>query len=81
VSANKKKALAILVCVPFSALVAVGCGHVAAELGASTLASVSAGGGAFGLICGLVLLAIGLFDFTDSPPAPPTTPQQGAPTP
>lgn len=79
-SANQKKAFAILADVTFSVLVGLICAFSVSALGASVLGSVSAGGGAFGLICGLGLVIIGLFHFTDDRSAPPVSPQQGAPT-
>ncbi|KQX36963.1 hypothetical protein ASD97_10230 [Streptomyces sp. Root63] len=79
-TANQKKASAILADVMFSILVGIICAFSASALGASVLGSVSAGGGAFGLICGLGLVIIGMFHFADDQPAPPVSPQQGAPT-
>ncbi|WP_328535049.1 hypothetical protein [Streptomyces sp. NBC_00344] len=77
---NQKKLIAVACCVITSLLLADACKDVTAALGASTLASVSAGGGAFGLSCGLGLLGTSLFTYTDSPPTPPGPNQPGAPT-
>jgi hypothetical protein len=80
VSANQKRLIAFAFCVMVSITAGFVSGLVVASLGASKLASVSAGGGAFVVICGIGVAAIGLFEFTDSQEASPAHPQQGAPT-
>jgi len=81
VTANHKKAIAILANVVFSVLVGTICSFAVSAFGASVLGSLSVGGGAFGLVCGLGLVIIGMFEFA-GPQSTPTahSPQRG-PTP
>ncbi|MBW5250888.1 hypothetical protein JGS39_18140 [Streptomyces sp. P01-B04] len=79
-SANLKKACAILGNIVFSACIGIICAFLVSARGASGLESVMTGGAAFGLTCTLGLVIIGMFQFTDAQPAPPASQQQGTPT-
>ncbi|MDJ0464857.1 hypothetical protein [Streptomyces sp. H27-C3] len=74
-SATQKKVYAVAFCITLSLFLGLASGVVTAALGASVLASVSAGGAAFLVICGIGVAIIGLFDFPDDR----RESQQGAP--
>ncbi|MFG2558375.1 hypothetical protein [Streptomyces sp. NPDC048496] len=81
-SANKKKLVAVALCVVTAALAGFVSGVGLSILGASRLASVSGGAGAFLAMGMFGLSIIGLFEFKDEDTrTPPARTQQGAPTP
>ncbi|MET9060334.1 hypothetical protein [Streptomyces antibioticus] len=65
-SANQKRLVAFGFCVLVSLVLGLVSGLTAAVLGASALASVSAGGGAVVALLGIGVAALALFDFTDT---------------
>ncbi|SMF01587.1 hypothetical protein [Streptomyces sp. Amel2xC10] len=68
-SANQKRLVAFVFCVLVSLVLGLVSGLTAAVLGASALASVSAGGGAVVALLGIGVAALALFDFTDTRPS------------
>ncbi|MCX4739314.1 hypothetical protein [Streptomyces antibioticus] len=69
-SANQKRLVAFVFCVLVSLVLGLVSGLTAAVLGASALASVSAGGGAVVALLGIGVAVLALFDFTDTRQAP-----------
>ncbi|MEU2300136.1 hypothetical protein ABZ584_22320 [Streptomyces antibioticus] len=69
-SANQKRLVAFVFCVLVSLVLGLVSGLTAAVLGASALASVSAGGGAVVALLGIGVAALALFDFTDTRQVP-----------
>ncbi|MEU4042788.1 hypothetical protein [Streptomyces antibioticus] len=76
-SANQKRLVAFVFCVLVSLVLGLVSGLTAAVLGASALASVSAGGGAVVALLGIGVAALALFDFTDTRQAPVQVPVRG----
>lgn len=78
-SANQKKALAVLFLFLFVTIVAFICGFAMSSMGSTKVQSVVSGAGAWAILMAIGVPCIALFDFTDTRRPPATPPVQNPP--